>query len=694
MSSQWDEDSDADILELANKPPRGTQLTQIESHAETETCGNDESGTGARTHEDLDKLQMDLMTARGESGMLRDRLMMLQQEKDRERERLLGREQELQGRHLQELQKLQEELQRLEDEKQFLVLEKRQLVKGHIAAGLPAQDIQDDSTEVSAKRRKTEDSLVQTYVTLNHTRVVTGDSSLFLDHMVLFKLHGSDMTVLDMLDHISLESPASCSMLVIPSGEPLGKPIHMMLLRLKSMHPLDKMIDIVLENLAMLIKKIMQGKDCRFAVPFLVAYMHQALSFRPSAVHVHALKDLFQFSSDLAIKFQPLLKSPLHASPLELGVEPNIFQYELLDTLSLFYCFDVMELCVKYLLQCSPESQKSFFDEIIWKNITKVMQLSLTISYKSILNVVFSMVEILRALSELITPEELSTVQWWDSAISKLFQLWNRQVSNANLHDNDNLHVLPKHNFPGLNRCLGDSTNVHLIEELIDTKAVQAIPEVIYRDFPPFSRECKIRIEGWGLQLHKATVNILQQLLLRYGKQLAHAELLHQTAKFLCREQELLLVVRLTADSHNSDMRITLAEELIRLLYHAWQEHEEPSKAITEVQNELIACLWRVVFGHMSNRDPQTQPELDALLLDSFHGLSLKEQHDLYDDVFDQPAAQAFLARELAAENVLRCETQFSGCHAYTCREMAKSVLESIISLEDTDSLFLAMVSE
>ncbi|AGO10827.1 AaceriAFR687Wp [[Ashbya] aceris (nom. inval.)] len=693
MSSQWDEDSDDDILELANKPPRATQLTQAESYIEGQKCSNGEAGAEARAHGEMDKLQMELMTARGESGMLRDRLMMLQQEKDRERERLLGREQELHDRHMQEMQKLQEELQRLEDEKQFLVLEKRQLVKGQVAAGLPLQD-REETTEASAKRRKTEDSLVRTYVTLNHARVVTGDSSLFLDHMVLFKLHGSDMTVLDMLDHISLESAASCSSLSVASGEPLGKPIHMMLLRLKNTHPLDKMIDIVLENLAMLIKKIMQGKDCRFAVPFLVAYMHQALSFRPSAVHVNALKDLFQFSSDLAIKFQSLLKSPLHASPLDLGVEPNIFQYELLDTLSLFYCFDVMELCVKYLLQCSAASQKSFFDEVIWKNITKTMQLSLTISYKLVLNVVFSMVEILRALSELNTPEELSTVQWWDSAISKFFQLWNRQVSNANLLDNYNLHILPKHNFPGLNRCLGDSTNVHLIEELIDTMAVQSIPEVIYRDFPPFSRECKVRIEGWGLQLQLTTVNVLQQLLLRYGKPLAHPELLNQTAKFLCREQELLLVVRLTADSHNTDMRMALAEELIRLLYHAWQEHEEPSKAITEVQNELIACLWRVVFGHMSNRDPQTQPELDALLLDSFHGLSLQEQQDLYDDVFDQPGAQAFLARELAAENVLRCETQFSGCHAYTCREMAKSVLESIISLEDTDALFLAMVSE
>ncbi|AET37326.1 Lcd1p Ecym_1068 [Eremothecium cymbalariae DBVPG len=700
MNSGWsDEDSDYDILELANKPPKALQVAQCGAVATSQNASTQKRDSDKSVvDEEADEVEQALMKARGESGMLRDKLQLLEKEKEQEHQRLLNKEEQLRQVHLHELNKLKEELQRVEDEKKFLLLEKRQLTKFQ-AANLPLQQTQTNTAQAeSVKKRKIENELVQEYVTLDHHRIIPDDSSLFVDTLIQHKLPGCNITVFDILDHICLEHVDSIrdvnNVLHISNGEPLGRPIQKLLFQMKGTMSLDKLVDKTLENLAILIRTIASGKDCKFAVPFLVSCMYQAIEFRPSAVHITVLKDMFQFISDLVITYQHLLKKPLHDSPLELGVKPKSFQYEFLDILAVLYCFDVMELCIKILLVRSSAHQQLFFDGTIWQNLTKVIQLSLTISYRPILNVVYNTVEIIYGLTQLELPTDLATSQWWDSVIGKLFHIWNRQVSNENVINNDNLHLLPKYNISGLIRCIGDNSNAYLLENLVDNKIVQSIPEVIYEEFPELSRQCKEQAEGCCLTMQLNVVVTFQMLLTRYSTSISHADLLSQTVKLLCREQEFMLIQCLGIESENADIRNTLINELIRLLYHMWKQLDEPAKLLKDTQDDLVVCLWRIVFGHMSNGDPTEDLQEKALLVDPFRKLKLQEQMDYYEDAFQGNHHASFISEELLKEDIIHCERQFNAGYDYNCRELAKFVLDSITSMEDADALYLSMVPE
>ncbi|AMD19526.1 HCL625Cp [Eremothecium sinecaudum] len=699
MDIDWsDDDCDDDILELANRPPRATQLSNVPTRSDVYTQQLQLSTTAnvaGPTYNSAAQLENELMAARGEAGMLRDKLLLLEKDREKERERLQKKEKDLESVHQQEINKLREELQRLEDERKFLMLEKRQLAKFQANTSPVQLAAPNQAPGDSVKKRKVDNVITREFVPLNPNRTIPDESSLFVDALVLNKLHGCSMSLLDILDHICLENTDGIGdILPLATRAPLGKPIRMMLFKMKGTMQLDMLVDSCLEKLAVLIRGITLKNDCKFAVPFLVACMYQMIQFRPSAIHINALKDTFQFISDLAITYQHLLKKPLHESPLKLDVKPNIFQYEFIDILAMLYCFDIMELCIKLLLLQSPEEQLQFFDKRIWDNVTKIIHLSLSMSYKSIFNVVYNTVEIIHGLAQVSLPQEFASSQWWDSILARLFHVWARRVNDKNIEDNDNIHLPLEYNISGMIRCLGDNANIKLLEQLVDSKGVNSIPEVVHKQFPKMSRSCKLRVEEWGLNLQLTIAAILEKVLTKHPSMLPHSSVLSHTIKLLCKEQEFMLVQCLGSDSENAGMRITLIEELVRLIYHTWTQVEEPTTLIKDLQNDLTICLWRIVFGNATGAKEVAELQESSLLIDAMHNLKVQEQIDYYEDALDAAHIPSFLSEELQRDKTVHCVAQLNAGCSYNCREQAKFVLERITSPEDADALYLSMVAE
>lgn len=732
MGSDWDDDDSDDffseedddlITQYAEKPPRDTQAPYSQAAATVpSTSVTQVPSTQANTSvahmihgsRDLDsrlaELEDRLLKAQGEAGMLRDKLNMAHLERENERRLQLQRQSEAAQAHQQELLKIKADLQQAEDEKKFLVMDQKTKVRATAATTDALR--QQATTPTPTKKRRVETPKKREFATVNPNRITPDEPGLFADSLLRHELPGAELATVDILDRVRLQHVGGfrTKTLEIPKGQPIGKCIVQFLLEHKRTVKLDKLIDAMLENLAVLIKEIsFSGEECRLAIPFLVALMHQTISFRPSAVRTAALKDLFLFTSDLARAHQRVLKRPIHESPLELHVKPEIFQYELLDTLVVLYSFDVLETSLKVLQGHPPAAQAEFFDEGMLAALEEISKLALTISYRQILNVVYSAVEILNGAANLALENPLvrakAEPRWWANTAARVYHVLGKSVTNRNgvAHDPQYLQLPPEANVYGLIRNIGDNHNGQFISQLIHRDRLQSIPRVVPKNFSPNLQgdginRLSVGVEWWGLRLKCCALKLFEKLVLMYpqDRRVITSELLVNLTKLVAHEQECLLTVVVGQEAPNVGTRTELLELAVKLIYHIWQGCDPDMRHVKEIHSELTVCLWRIVFGGASNQAPdelesETELREHRLLLDGFTELALEDSIDYYEDAFDGDMP-LFLSRELQNDANRHCRSILSVGADRSVREMAKTVLEGITSIEEADSLYLAAV--
>lgn len=301
MGSDWDDDDSDDffseedddlITQYAEKPPRDTQapysqaaatvpstsVTQVPSTQANTSVAHMIHG-GGNLDSRLAELEDRLLKAQGEAGMLRDKLNLAHLERENERRLQLQRQSEAAQAHQQELLKIKADLQQAEDEKKFLVMDQKTKVR----ATAPTTDAlrQQATTPTPTKKRRVETPKKREFATVNPNRITPDEPGLFADSLLRHKLPGAELATVDILDRVRLQHVGGfrTKTLEIPKDQPIGKCIVQFLLEHKRAVKLDKLIDAMLENLAVLIKEIsFSGKECRLAIPFLVALMHQTIS--------------------------------------------------------------------------------------------------------------------------------------------------------------------------------------------------------------------------------------------------------------------------------------------------------------------------------------------------------------------------------------------------------------------------------
>ncbi|CAI4371570.1 CEQ_1a_G0012280.mRNA.1.CDS.1 [Saccharomyces cerevisiae] len=738
---EFSSDDDDDILlELGTRPPRFTQIppssaalqTQIPTALEvtTTTLNNKQSKNDNQLVNQLNKAQ-------GEASMLRDKINFLNIEREKEKNIQAVKVNELQVKHLQELAKLKQELQKLEDEKKFLQMEARGKSKREVITNVKppsttlstnTNTITPDSSSVAieakpqspqSKKRKISDNLLKkNMVPLNPNRIIPDETSLFLESILLHQIIGADLSTIEILNRLKLDyiTEFKFKNFVIAKGAPIGKSIVSLLLRCKKTLTLDRFIDTLLEDIAVLIKEIsVHPNESKLAVPFLVALMYQVVQFRPSATHNLALKDCFLFICDLIRIYHHVLKVPIHESNMNLHVEPQIFQYELIDYLIISYSFDLLEGILRVLQSHPKQTYMEFFDENILKSFEFVYKLALTISYKPMVNVIFSAVEVVNIITSIVLNmdnssdlKSLISGSWWRDCITRLYALLEKEIKSGDVYnenvDTTTLHMSKYHDFFGLIRNIGDNELGGLISKLIYTDRLQSVPRVISKedigmDSDKFTTPIiGYKMEKWLLKLKDEVLNIFENLLMIYGDDatIVNGEMLIHSSKFLSREQALMIERYVGQDSPNLDLRCHLIEHTLTIIYRLWKDHFKQlrEEQIKQVESQLIMSLWRFLVCQTETVTANEREMRDHRhLVDSLHDLTIKDQASYYEDAFED--LPEYIEEELKMQLNKRTGRIMQVKYDEKFQEMARTILESksfdLTTLEEADSLYISM---
>lgn len=721
-------DDDDLLLELGTRPPK--PATQFFSTAQTQLPTYTQPVSELSSIQ-FQGLQVDLTKAQGEASMLRDKINLLNQEREQEKKLLSENNTTLLISHQTELQRLKREIQYLHDENKFLSLESKRLTShGRMiqaprsnspsTADTTATTSSETSTTIAYtslptspmfKKRKMDESSPITkklYVPLNSIRITPDEVALFFDSLMSHTISGVDLSTIEILNRIKSDyiEIFQHKTFRVRKGESIGKSLVQLLLKGKKNLSLDKFIDSVLEHLAALIKEItLDKKESNLAVPFLVILMHQVIIFRPSAVHKLALQDLFYFTCDLIKKYQHILKQPLHDSPLELHVEPQIFQYELIDTLVVLYSFDILETTLRILQSHSNKVIHEFFNDEVMNALEQIYKLTLTMSFKPIVNVIFNTIEILNLLSTmsltLSTDLQLIEPKWWRDCITRLYNILSKEISNQNLYstDNNSLYLSKFHDCYGLIRNLGSNQIAYFIPKLIDKDLLQSIPKVVSKDDileTPSNFNANCELERWFLELKDEILTLVDNLLIVYpdNGDIINSDLLVHLTKQMAKEQTLMLERYIGQISNNLDFRCHLIEHLLTIIYHIWTNHQSrlSQQPLKDIESELVISLWRVLVSQVEKKD-SSETNDSKQLTDQFNDMSFNDQVSYYDDAFeDMPE---YIEQELKKEQNGRYPKIMQIKYDDIYQEMARTILESkldiLSSMEDIDSIYLSM---
>ncbi|AQZ18948.1 LCD1 (YDR499W) [Zygosaccharomyces parabailii] len=700
MNDNLDElfsDGDDDlILQLSTRPAK----------ASTQHAFPSQTDSGSAQPSQVDQSFIDqLNRAQGEASMLRDKIRLLNKQWEREKLEQSHLKEDLETSHSREVSQLKLELQNVEDEKKFLVMEARKTAsRSNARVVQPEHPPQVAQEQEPLKKRRIEhlEEKKKPYVPLNAAKVPFDEASAFYDFLMAHKAVGATMTTLETLDRVRLNyiEEFGFKSLLIPKGHSVGQSIVRLLLQCKQNMALDAFIDILLEHLAALIKEITSHKqESKLAVPFLVSLMYQSIVFRPSAVRTLALRDLLLFTCDLIRAYQHVLKQPLHSSPYDIYSGPQIFQYELLDNLVILYSFDVLETTLRILRSQSPEMYGNVLDGMSLKSLEQVYQLALTISYKPILHVIFNTIEILNLLSNLVLDTTLVDAKWWRDCIARLYTILAKGIKNNRMFAQDDVNVFYYNKFYdcfGLIRNVGTNQVGRLIPHLIYEEVQQAMPRVIPKEsvaeiegYPRTNSE----LESWLLRLKMDILNIFDNLLIVYPS-IGDGTMLIQLTKLMSNEQELMIERGVGQQSTNLHFHCRIIEHLLTLIHTLWTNHQPYLKQdqVKEVESELVMSLWRIIEPR-DHKEDSIDLRDSVRLVDALHELKMNDQASCFDDALEDipPYIEKELNTDLNDRTAKIMQVRYDSIYQDMARGILESKMEALTSVDDIDSLYLAM---
>lgn len=762
--SLFSSDDDDLILGLANQPSKFTQAAQTHNYERTADSinipasinqntnnnSNDKNNDNNNSNKGYIKSLYDKLTvAQGEASMLRDKIELFNKNRDKERLLQLEKENQIKQDTLNEVNKLKEIIQRLEDEKKFLLIENKTWSKfnkiknnnnnnnnntnystvnnNDNSSSFLGGDLKTIKSSPSIKKRKVGADFLNkhNFVQLNNSmrNISSDESNQLYDTLLSHRLNQCDMTTLQILNNIKLGHINSFNYrtFTIDQNQSIGESITTFLLINKKNMKLDNFINIILENLANLIKEIsLNENETSLSIPFLICLMFQTIQFRPSAVHYTSLRELFIFLCDLIKKNQHVLRKPLHDSPLHINVEPRIFQYEMIDDLIICFSFDTLEMILKILQNHNNiDNFIDFLNIDILQNLEQLYKLCFSISYNPIINIIFNMVGILNTLTNILISvinikehsdtKNFPQASWWSNCLPRLYTLLNTNIRNFNPIEETDSNCFSKKRYfdvAGLIRNIGHNSWSKFISKLICRGKLQFLPRVIYKDdiLDPDHYESIIvgqldfKPERWLHLLKNDILQILENLLYLYPNNeiIANGDMLFELTKFLSREQEELLVTYIGQDNPNVMLKIQNVEHTIRLIYQLMIYFGDniSDQNIKSIESELVTSLWRIIVSQVDDHIRSHDDMKDHRhLVDKLNELTLKDDKLYYEDALE--TIPEYIMDELSNDLESRSYKIMQIKYDKVYQEMAKIIFETklngLLTMDEIDSLYSAM---
>lgn len=717
-SGIFSDDDDDLLLELSTRPPKLSQ-TQFATQAP-----NSQNIQATHSFDD------ELAKAQGEASILRDKLHLIDDERKRDKERQIREEEKLRASHSEELARLKLELQNLEDEKKFLQVEVRKSSSSHKSRTAGQSSFNDPSpladdvtatesipvsnkggADHSSKKRKIVDEINHERRVLATYRPQTDDSGQLFDILMLHRIDGVRLRTVQILNCLKWASTKEYNFdgLKIGEGESIGKQLTQFLLQSKKVMTLDKFIKTVVGVLTSLIQEIVHSNGSKLVIPFLLVLTYQTIIFRPSAIQQIVLKHIIDFICELIRSFQKSLKRPLHDNDTMRDVEPQIFQYEMIDLLVIIYSYDILEASIS-VLQSNPSSvYKEVLTQPVLKSIEYIYKLALPISYRPIMSVVFNAVEIINMIAGMKDSSSSKPIQtdpsWWRDCITRLYHMLGKSIDTFNPfseESTDSFRFSRFHDVYGMVRNVGSNSIGRLIPRLIHEDKLQDLPRVILKDdieectnFHD-SHDTAVNIERWLLLLKANILNILEIVVVAYPREtgVANGEMLIQLTRFMSTEQELMLHRVLGQSSPNISVRCQVIEQAMALIYRLWMDHpsQMTTQHVKEIESELVTSLWRFVAASECDLDSRDTFE-NQELVDEFGALTMENRTKYFDDAFENAPEyiEDEILQEIESQTAKIMQVRYEPVYQQMARTILETKLDNIISMEAMDSLYVAM---
>lgn len=742
-----DEDDDV-LLELGTRPPRATQLFPSDTQAVNTQYAAVTQAEISMLKNAPKGLQDKLNAALGEASVLRDKLSLIDRTRKQEEQLREQQQNKINEAYKAEENKLRQTIQRLEDEKKLHAIGAK-TAAATSAFSSPVTPISGNTSRIRnshqrqrlthqesvnspvVKKRKVSEQVppspkVDTVVPMKLNRVTRDESSDFFDAIMTHKTIGTDITTMDILSKLKLDNIRYCEIrgdYNILKDESVGKYLTLLFMECMRTLKLDESVDILLKNIATLIKEIsFNDTESKVAVPFLIEIIFQIITFRPSAVTVKVLKDTFTFSCDIIKKYQNVLKEPLVNQPDERILQPQVFQFELIQQLIIFNTFDLIEMSM-WILQShvlSADMLSDFFDPATLKSLDAIYILALPISFKINIRVVFNMVEILNTIAnmhESVKASHLNSNEnegwqgippsWWKECLPRLLSIVDKDIPSTDIYNDDDVKILffnQYHDSFGLIRSIGRNTISEFIPKLIDRNTVRSRPMVISKDDVDIAvckEEVDFEFEQWGFALKKDILNIFDSLIDLYPNDAAiiGSGILSSLTRTMAKEQECLLQRNVGQNSPNIMLHQELVENTLVLIFQIWTNYRESitTEQMNGIENELLMSLWRIMVSNNNTVIDPKRSKLDindhSALVDSLESLSIQDDIELYEDAFeDMPT---YMEEEINTSMEKQClkimQVRYGESYVAMAREIFESEYTSLGTIEVGDSLYRAM---
>lgn len=105
----------------------------------------------------------------------------------------------------------------------------------------------------------------------------------------------------------------------------------------------------------------------------------------------------------------------------------------------------------------------------------------------------------------------------------------------------------------------------------------------------------------------------------------------------------------------------------------------------------MTICLWRIVFG-----SPEKLKESSewSLLINPIKALTIEEEKMYFDDAYDEDILPNFMKLEESKLKESSSLSKFTINSSWIFKEISRHILESITTMDEADSLYVAMVSD
>ncbi|GMM34179.1 Lcd1 protein [Saccharomycopsis crataegensis] len=493
-----------------------------------------------------------------------------------------------------------------------------------------------------------------------------------------------------------------------------------------------KISDLISEFLEILVNfcNTLINNDELLAVPFLLALIHNSVTFRSSTASKDILKVVLKFSAELALNYLTLLDSTIdthdfaNTKPIATQTENYLptrvienHQIVVIRAFILIFSSDIFEASCKV----ASYYEDSDYVKEIWMDIVPVNFIRSCLSSSCPINCAVNMIE---SLCASVTDNFAVNLSSFDKSYDYSKEFCDKELIKLILsllsHE---IEPRPQLFISGLNRSLGNNSKTRLLSEIIPESNILAScskspKNLVYAAFP-LSLESESTIEEVDLnhkKAHEKHIFYLKSSLISCFENYLTVDGVNKVTYMYSGEfvrnftDEMRYQQDLIMRNPRSEMmasRVDLISSIILLLAPFFSNDNDVNEddtsinsrnlngiVNTNVKRQMSVILTRIAFSSILAPESALEILSEARLNSKYDGF-------LFNEFCEQKARQLNSLRSIADDNkeqIVQEESAFTNGVEYGFSDgiigLSRDILECIITPDEADNLYYAFIAE